>query len=498
MKQLIITLFTLLATFGAVADEIPVPVITYTCTDYYALIEAYSIDDEEYGAWHVSLYVNGTQVSNPYVFYLDEEEHILHVTANNRGSKAWVTITCPPAKKSYNLSLDQSNAVIYPGSFVTLNATVTPDEEYTPQVNWSSTDPSIATVDDGVVTGVSTGEADIIASVLNVTAICHIKVKEYHVELNTYEATMLNGEQMQLVANVTPQDDDTPSVKWSSSRPGVVGVNDYGMLRAYAVGEADITAIAGNDTAICHIKVNPVMAQAIKLNQNEIVMDWADIFGLEAYVYPSNVDNPNVLWWIPDNDAILTMCVDNVCGITAMTVSEETEVMIIVSTTDGSNLHDSCRVIVKPPFVRVQSISVTPNRLWMEVGEEAQLTATVLPLDATNKVVSWATNNDEVAIVSNDGIVTAIKPGSAKITVMTTDGSNLKVSCDVVVTSSGGHDEELRGDVNGDGEVNIADVNAIIDLILSDKSDKIGDVNEDGEVNIADINAVIDIILNNQ
>ena len=53
------------------------------------------------------------------------------------------------------------------------------------------------------------------------------------------------------------------------------------------------------------------------------------------------------------------------------------------------------------------------------------------------------------------------------------------------------------GDVNGDGEVNIADVNAVIDMILTQAIDKAGDVNEDGEVNIADVNSLIDMILNN-
>ena len=56
----------------------------------------------------------------------------------------------------------------------------------------------------------------------------------------------------------------------------------------------------------------------------------------------------------------------------------------------------------------------------------------------------------------------------------------------------------IKGDVNGDGEVNIADVNALIDIILGgeDKSEGRSDVNEDNEVNIADINSVIDIIFN--
>ena len=54
----------------------------------------------------------------------------------------------------------------------------------------------------------------------------------------------------------------------------------------------------------------------------------------------------------------------------------------------------------------------------------------------------------------------------------------------------------LTGDVNGDGEVNIADINALIDHILTGVTDSAADVNADGEVNIADINAVIDLILN--
>ena len=64
-------------------------------------------------------------------------------------------------------------------------------------------------------------------------------------------------------------------------------------------------------------------------------------------------------------------------------------------------------------------------------------------------------------------------------------------------TNVGGEEPEpgLLGDVNQDGEINIADVNALIDMILSGNSGKTGDVNLDGEVNIADVNAVINLIL---
>ena len=56
----------------------------------------------------------------------------------------------------------------------------------------------------------------------------------------------------------------------------------------------------------------------------------------------------------------------------------------------------------------------------------------------------------------------------------------------------------LKGDVNGDGEVNIADVNALIDAVLRGTPPSPNfDINGDGEVNIADINALIDLILRN-
>ena len=61
------------------------------------------------------------------------------------------------------------------------------------------------------------------------------------------------------------------------------------------------------------------------------------------------------------------------------------------------------------------------------------------------------------------------------------------------------HLGNIHGDANGDGEVNIADINAVIDVLLSshatDEQRQNADINGDGEVNIADINAIIDIIL---
>ena len=66
---------------------------------------------------------------------------------------------------------------------------------------------------------------------------------------------------------------------------------------------------------------------------------------------------------------------------------------------------------------------------------------------------------------------------------------------DEICKVNSGDSHSQSGDVNGDGVVNIGDINVLINLILAGKMSQSGDVNNDGQVNIADINAVIDLIL---
>ena len=69
------------------------------------------------------------------------------------------------------------------------------------------------------------------------------------------------------------------------------------------------------------------------------------------------------------------------------------------------------------------------------------------------------------------------------------------ILCTLVVPSAA-YAQSDSGDVNGDQEVNVADINAVVDVILGENGNNtVADVNGDGEVNIADVNRVIDIIL---
>ena len=82
--------------------------------------------------------------------------------------------------------------------------------------------------------------------------------------------------------------------------------------------------------------------------------------------------------------------------------------------------------------VHVTSVSLNKNTLSMEEGDTEQLTETVLPNNATDKSVTWSSNNTSVATVSSTGLVTAVSAGSATITVTTTDGG-YTASCAVTV-----------------------------------------------------------------
>ena len=71
----------------------------------------------------------------------------------------------------------------------------------------------------------------------------------------------------------------------------------------------------------------------------------------------------------------------------------------------------------------------------------------------------------------------------------------LSIICLALALTAVSANAAVYGDVNGDQEVNIADVNAVIDMILTANDDLAGDVNNDGEINIADVNSIIEVIL---
>lgn len=227
-----------------------------------------------------------------------------------------------------------------------------------------------------------------------------------------------------------------------------------------------------------------VAADSIILDANEITLQRTSTRQLVATIMPGNVTTKNVSW-LSTNSKIATV---TSTGLVKAVANGVTDIVAYVD-----NVATKCRVTVSN--LMVEEIKLSASSLQLELDDMVTLNAIVTPDNAENKTLEWEIpeNNVIMTQIFNDTHsvnIGAIGEGTVTITARTTDGSNKSASCVVTV----GKQEQL-GDVNGDGEVTIADINIMIDLVITEKYQSEYDLNNDGEVNIADINLLIDLIL---
>ena len=114
-----------------------------------------------------------------------------------------------------------------------------------------------------------------------------------------------------------------------------------------------------------------------------------------------------------------------------------TQYRCVVSNSAGSVISDAATLTVNAAAnVPVTNVLLDKTSLGLTEDETAQLNATVKPDNATNKAVTWSSDNISVATVDANGLVTAVAEGSATITVTTEDGSKT-ATCTVIVTNNG-------------------------------------------------------------
>ena len=95
------------------------------------------------------------------------------------------------------------------------------------------------------------------------------------------------------------------------------------------------------------------------------------------------------------------------------------------STQDSGNSNSSSN---NSSAIRVTSVSVSPGKstVYLSEGNTVQLTATILPSNATDKSVTWSSSDQTIATVDQTGLVTCLAQGTARITVMSNDDNNKK------------------------------------------------------------------------
>ena len=180
---------------------------------------------------------------------------------NNSGGN-----TQPTVVDLTGIALTEHEITLEKGGNKVLEVKFTPSNATNKSVTWVSSNTSIATVTDGIVVGVAPGSTEIIVKSGNFIDKCQVMVviSAASVSMDLTELTLPSGETATLKATVLPED-STDEVEWSSSDETVASVQD-GVVTAVALGEATITAKAGEKMATCEVMVkNPVPVGAVDL-----------------------------------------------------------------------------------------------------------------------------------------------------------------------------------------------------------------------------------------
>ena len=244
------------------------------------------------------------------------------------------------------------------------------------------------------------------------------------------EVTMLIGAKTQLTGEPVPKWAVNPAMTWASNDETIATVDDRGLVSALAEGETTITATTdeGSYSASSRITVTPfIPVTAVTLDENDIELELPKTIThpLTVTVEPENATNSNVLWRSYD-ESIAT--VDEYGKVTGVAEGET----IVTVMSENGGLTDRASITVTG-YIAVTGVTVEPDVLKLAPEETGQLTATVEPEDASNKNHSWISDDEDIATVSDSGLVTAVAVGTVFITVTTEEGS-FADKCEVVVS----------------------------------------------------------------
>lgn len=161
-----------------------------------------------------------------------------------------------------SVSLDQTNIQITKNGTYQLIANINPSNATDKTLIWSSSDTNIATVNNGLVTGVLAGEAEISVKSTDgqFVSTCKVNVIPVPVSgimLNKKNISLIKGETSLLLANISPLDAENMDVSWSSSNTNIATVDNYGNILALSEGTANITVTTadGGFSSVCNVSV---------------------------------------------------------------------------------------------------------------------------------------------------------------------------------------------------------------------------------------------------
>ena len=166
-------------------------------------------------------------------------------------------ISCEEATVT-GVSVDKTTLALPANGTAKLTATIEPADVFG-RVNWTSSNPAVATVSDGIITAVSVGTARIEAAVGDLIAGCDVTVTATvtSVTLNKTSTSLKVDETLALSATLLPAQSAAvlENLSWTSTNPAVASVDNSGKVTALSDGSANIVASIGTVTAVCSVTV---------------------------------------------------------------------------------------------------------------------------------------------------------------------------------------------------------------------------------------------------
>lgn len=253
-----------------------------------------------------------------------------------------------------SVSLDKHECSMKIGETTTLRTSILPNDADNKDLVWTSSNESVATVEDGVVTAHASGKARVRVKPADGSGHfddCEITVFQPVIGVNVEPRTLTLksiGATKQLTADVLPENADNRNVKWSSANTSVCFVMDNGTVVAVSEGSSVVTAttVDGGFTDFCVVIVKlPVddkrPVTGIRLEQNSVTLSKiGETVKLKATVLPADADNPNIQWESSDRTVCLVMNDGTVVAIGAGS-------SIITATTEDGGFSAQCVVVVK-------------------------------------------------------------------------------------------------------------------------------------------------------
>ena len=312
-------------------------------------------------------------------------------------------------------------ATVAVGATLSLEAevrTATGDVVESQRVSWSSEDAAIAEVSStGVVTGLSVGTVLIAASARGHDAFARVTVNPTpvaSVRLSSTHQSLLVGQVAQLTAD--PLDDNgrllaNRPVLWTSSDVNVATVTDSGLVTALSPGGAIITATAEGRSAIASITVAaiPIANIVVTPAVNNLFPGQTTQLTAEARDASGRPLTDRVIMWATSRPLVATVTSQG----HVMAISSGTAT--ITATSEGRSATAVVNVTPRP----VSSVVLSPGQATLRTGQTLQLTVSLTDDQGqalTGRLVSFATNNVQVATVSANGLVTGVAPGTVTIT----------------------------------------------------------------------------------